>query len=134
MNESQTLTGDMPRLFQPHEVEATLAEAIPALGGELIKRGGPPPASWVNDCKRGNPFLWRHGDNWAMTELKVDSHRGRFAELIASSGAIDPRLLLAMEEWARDNQCTCLIHWTFDLSNPPVSDFTVIGAILQKEL
>lgn len=134
MNESQALTVPMPRLLQPNEIEATQVEAIHALGGELIKRGGPTPASWVNDCKKGNPFLWRHGNTWAMTELKVDSQRGRFAELIAASGPMEPSLLLAVEEWARDHQCTCLVHWTFDLANPPVSDFTVVGAILQKEL
>lgn len=134
MTEDQTLTGEMPQLIKPHEVEAVKAYATQALEGELIKRGGPPPVSWVNECKKGNPFLWRHRDTWAMTELKADSMRGRFAELVASSGPIGQSLQLAIEEWARDHQCTCLIHWTFDLSTPSVSDFSVIGAILQKEL
>ena len=89
-------------VFQPSQIDIATATAglSPAFSRSEVHHA----SEWVAKCVSDQAQLWKHGDLWAVTEVRL-TKTGRIVNIVAIAGEFDDALIGEIEQWAVSVGC-----------------------------
>ena len=90
--------------YTPATIRSARADAVAALGPAFARSYSLDVNEWLDRCEGDEAQLWRHGDLWAITEVR-DTAAGRLLVGVALGGAYNDELIPEIERWAKSVGC-----------------------------
>ncbi len=120
-------------VIHPSQVRSIRAEASNALRPAFDLSHDHDAHVWLDRCEKDLAQLWRHGELWAITEVR-NGKDGRFLHILAMAGEYSRDLVNEMETWAKSIGCVKSVFTGRKGWMRRVPDYKLKAVTLEKEI